>query len=339
LDAGIEMLKDPRICAASFTGSTRAGKLLARIAAERETPIPFFAEMGSLNPVVVTASAIAENARGIAQGYVAAVTGSAGQLCTKPGVLFVPRNAGFEDEVVAHARGVSEQRMLYPGLGRAYEERRIAVLESQGVVVLHRGSVRVDEDQESWVTPTLVKVTLDTLERHSDVLLEEAFGPLSIVVEFEDVAALLARASALFTGSLTGTLHAAEGEDTLDTRRVLAWLASIAGRVLFGGWPTGVAVSPAMEHGGPWPATTNAASTSVGTAAIQRFLRPVTYQDVPDALLPEVVRESNPWSVPRHSSAAGDSLTWGDRARTVASRSFGGTSNQSELNGMGSHAH
>jgi len=151
-----------------------------------------------------------------------------------------------------------------------------------------------------------------------DRLLDEAFGPLSVMVEFEREEDLAGLANELFEGNLTGTVHAAAGEDTPAIRALVGWITGHAGRVLFGGWPTGVAVTPAMQHGGPWPATTNDTSTSVGTAAIGRFLRPVAYQGAPQELLPLPLRDDNPWQVPQRRSIPGQSNSWGSQA-TLAS--------------------
>lgn len=318
--AGVAMLKDRRIAAGSFTGSIHAGRLLADIAAARSTPIPFYGELGSVNPTFVTSAALADNADGIADGYVTSVAGSAGQLCTKPGFLFVPS----ENSVSAHPMAeriahlvsvVDEHRLLNPGIAAGYRARRDAILGTPGVTVVAEGSLRIDEDGQGWTTPTIVSVPVATLQEHRGTLLDEAFGPLSILVEYETDADLAAVADDLFQGNLTGTVHAAAGEQTPTLRSLVQWIAQHAGRVLFGGWPTGVAVTPAMQHGGPWPATTNDSGTSVGTAAISRFLRPVAYQGAPQDLLPEPLRDDNPWNVPQHRSPAGQSQDWGSAAR------------------------
>jgi NADP-dependent aldehyde dehydrogenase len=159
-------------------------------------------------------------------------------------------------------------------------------------------------------------VPLATLLAHRDTLLDEAFGPLSIVVEYDEEPALATVTAELFEGNLTGSVHIATGEDSPALRELVAVLSAHAGRVIVNGWPTGVAVTPAMQHGGPWPATTNDSSTSVGTAAIGRFLRGVAYQNTPAALLPEPLRDDNPWGVVQHRSPAGESLAWGSRVRT-----------------------
>lgn len=309
--AGVEMLNDPRIKAGSFTGSIRVGRMLADIAAARPTPIPFYGELGSVNPVFVTEAALKENAEGILDGFVTSVAGSAGQLCTKPGFLFAPAGAELVEGIASRVSAVAEHRLLNPSITSGYQARRDAVLAAPGVTVLAEGTLRVDEDGQGWATPTVVSVPVSVLESHREELLDESFGPLSIVVEYDNVDELATVAGDLFEGNLTGTVHAAVGEDSPALRNLVDWISHSAGRVLFGGWPTGVAVTPAMQHGGPWPATTNDSSTSVGTAAIARFTRPVAYQNAPQAMLPEPLRDDNPWGVPQHRTPAGESQNWG----------------------------
>ncbi|WP_036283229.1 aldehyde dehydrogenase (NADP(+)) [Microbacterium luticocti] len=305
--AGVDLLRDDRIRAGAFTGSTRVGRMLADIAASRPRPIPFYGELGSVNPVYATAAAVASEPDLVA-GFVASVAGSAGQLCTKPGFLFVPAGADLGDVAAAVAE-TGEHRLLNPGIGRGYAQRRGTVLAAPGVRVLAEGVVRVDDADQCWVTPTLVEVDLDTLLAHRDELLEESFGPLSVIVRYPDAAALPAVHRDLFGGNLTSTLHATDA-DTDTVRELVQALAATSGRVLFGGWPTGVSVTSAMQHGGPFPATTTDA-TSVGTAAITRFLRGVAYQNAPQALLPAPLRDDNPWRVPQQRRAAGASQRWG----------------------------
>jgi len=302
---GVDLLKDERIRAGAFTGSTHVGRLLADIAAARPRPIPFYGELGSVNPVYAT-YADAE----LLQGFVASVAGSAGQLCTKPGFLFVPVDADLS-AVAPAVGGVAEHRLLNPGIGRAFEGRRSAVLGTEGTTVLAEGEVREAEEGERYATPTVVAVDLDALRAHREALLEESFGPLSVIVRYADAAELPAVHEELFPGNLTSTVHARPAEladGSLDA--LVEALAATSGRVLFGGWPTGVSVTPAMQHGGPYPATTTDA-TSVGTAGITRFLRGVSYQNAPQELLPPPLRDDNPWRVPQTRSEAGRSTEWG----------------------------
>lgn len=307
---GVAMLRHPAIAAASFTGSERVGTLLADIAASREHPIPFYGELGSVNPVFVTPGAASERAAAIVSGYLASVGGSAGQLCTKPGFLFVPANSGIAERIAEIGIDARPHRMLTPAITEAFGARRATILASD-VRVLREGEFEVDEGGAGWAIPTIVATTARELERLGPALAEEAFGPLSIVVEYETGDDLIRIADVAFAGNLTGTLHTGDHEDEETTRELVHWLTEHSGRVVFNGWPTGVAVTPAMQHGGPWPASTNAATTSVGTAAIDRFTRPVTFQDAPEVALPPALRDSNPWGIPQSRDAAGTSKTWG----------------------------
>ncbi|RLV56924.1 aldehyde dehydrogenase (NADP(+)) [Aeromicrobium phragmitis] len=311
-EEGVEALRDPRVRAASFTGSTQVGRMLADIAAARPVPIPFYGELGSVNPVVATPQAVAEDAAGLAQAYVASVAGSCGQLCTKPGFLFVPSAQPLREAVVAAAQDVAPHRQLTAGITAGYQERRDAVLKAEGVEVLVEGDVQVDDEGFGWATPTLTVITLAQLEAAGESVLDESFGPLSVIVEYgDDTAALPEVLERLFPGNLTATIHLGSGEDPQGWSELLEVLARTSGRVLFGGWPTGVSVTAAMQHGGPVPATTQD-STSVGTAAIGRFLRAVAFQNAPQAALPPALRDDNPWGIPQRRSAAGLSSSWGE---------------------------
>ena len=312
---GVAALKDERVRAAAFTGSTAAGRALADIAAARPTPIPFYGELGSVNPVFVTEAALRENAVGIAEGYVASVSGSCGQLCTKPGFLFVPSVSPIADAIVAAASEVGEHRELTPGVTAGYVRRRETVTGHPAATTLVTGSVRVDDDGFGWATPTVVVTSVEALTETGADLLDEAFGPLSVIVEYDDAATLPELAERLFPGNLTATVHAAPDEETPELAALVRSLVRISGRVLFGGWPTGVSVTAAMQHGGPYPAAT-VDSTSVGTAAIGRFLRSVAYQNAhPEtrSILQAMptLRDDNPWNVPQRRSPDGLSAQWG----------------------------
>lgn len=316
-EAGVEVLKDPRIKAGSFTGSINVGRLLADIAASRPAPIPFFGELGSVNPVFITAAAIAERADEIAGGFLTSVAGSAGQLCTKPGFVFVPTGTEFDAAILRSETALPEHRLLDPRIAKSYNDRRDAILGSDGVRTVIEGGVRFDEQGQGWASPTIVAVSLDAFRASQDALVHEAFGPLSILVETPEGTDLAALMPEFYEGNLTGTLHLSAEEATGSTenfaelRALVDALAQQVGRVLFNGWSTGVAVTPAQQHGGPWPATSNDSSTSVGTAAISRFLRPVAFQNAPEAFLPEALRDDNPLGVPQSISPAGESAGWG----------------------------
>ncbi|MGO3734304.1 MAG: aldehyde dehydrogenase (NADP(+)) [Canibacter sp.] len=295
-EAGVGALRDSRVKAGAFTGSIAGGRALADIAGARPDPIPFFGELGSVNPVFVTPLAIAERGSEIAEGYVASVSGSAGQLCTKPGFLFIPEDHGLGETVALAASQVPEHRLLAPRIGEQFTKRRQEVLDAPGVTPVAAGSVRFTDDGNAWATPTIVQVSLDDLCASRDTIIEEVFGPFSVMVTYQAGTNLAAAVDELFDGNLAGGLHLAQSEESGENAQQLFplvnALAQHAGRVLFNGWPTGVAVTPAMTHGGPWPATTNDSSTSVGMAALSRWQRPVTYQNVPEAFLPGELQDA-----------------------------------------------
>jgi NADP-dependent aldehyde dehydrogenase len=307
--AGVALIKHPKIRAGSFTGSFAVGNLLSKLAALRDVPIPFFGELSSVNPVYVTQRALAENLDGIAAGYWGAVSGSAGQLCTKPGFLFAPSSSALREAIRQLAGPVEEHRLLTGSIARGYAERRDAVLAVPGIETVVEGSLRWTDDGNAWVRPTIVSVTLPQLLQHESELLDEAFGPLSVMVIIDDEDLELLHRQ-LFPGNLTSSLFVAERELSPVLKRFVRALAETSGRVLFNSWPTGVAVTPAMQHGGPWPATTTD-STSVGTASVGRFLRGVTYQNAPNGFLPPALRDADEWNVPQSHARAGQSVLWG----------------------------
>jgi NADP-dependent aldehyde dehydrogenase len=286
-EAGRLLVIDPHIRAVGFTGSLRGGRALHDLAAARPEPIPFYGELGSLNPLIVTPGAAAARAEEIGRGAAESFTLGNGQFCTKPGLLFVPRGAAGErlvEALVAHAADVRIGPLLTPGIRAAYEAGVDRAAGLPGVSVLSRPDAAA----------TVVRVRADGL---GDALLDEVFGPFAVVADYaddEDLAAALA----WLRPALTATLHAEDGEEEL-TRPLVELLRRRSGRVVWNGYPTGVAVAWAMTHGGPYPSSTSAAHTSVGAAAIQRWLRPVTFQSMPEPLLPPELREDNPLRVPR----------------------------------------
>ena len=316
-EAGVAVLKDPRIKAGSFTGSIYAGRLLADIAASRPAPIQFYGELGSVNPVFLTKAAIAQNAETIVSGYILSVSGSAGQLCTKPGFVFAPVGHALDERIAAEVAPITEHRLLNPRIAKSYEERRAEIIGTNGVRVIAEGGIRFDDEGQGWALPTIVAVSLEDLRAGRETLLEEVFGPMSLIVEYPEGTDLAALLPELYLGNLTSTLHLGSEEhagtsaNAAEIRELIHAMTLQAGRVLFGGWPTGVTVTPAMQHGGPWPATSNDTSTSVGTAAIARFQRPVAYQNAPAAFLPEALKDENPLKLKQAISRKGESVTWG----------------------------
>lgn len=284
---GVDALKDPRVRAASFTGSLGAGLALHRIANEREDPIPFYGELGSLNPVFVLPGAVDERGAEVASDYVASLAQGVGQFCTSPGMIFLPAGHGLDDALTAAAAKIAPSRMLNDHIRHGYEEGAARVRAVTGVELLHEGTMVGD----GAVSPTLLRTGLADLAANWDALTEECFGPLSIVVEYSAAADLPTVAQGL-GGNLTATVHASDSEPDRETAaKLLPVLAARVGRVVWNSWPTGVAVTWAMEHGGPFPATVGTNSTSVGTTAARRFQRPVCYQGTPEELLPQELRD------------------------------------------------
>lgn len=292
VNAGAEMVRHPAIRAVGFTGSTAGGRALFDLAAARPDPIPFFGELGSINPVVVLPSAARTRPSEVASGYAASVTLGAGQFCTNPGLLFVPDHVellrAIGDAVGAAAVGPLLTERMYQGFQSLVGEDIWA-----GLFMLGKGSA----DGAWGVQPEIRLASLDQFHAHRDVLTQERFGPAGLVVTYTDVSDLLPLLADL-PGSLTASVHAAVDESEL-AGQVADVLGLNAGRLVWNGWPTGVAVCWAMNHGGPWPSSTSAAHTSVGATAITRWLRPVAYQDWPQSLLPDELRDDNPLNTPQ----------------------------------------
>ena len=299
-DVGVALVRQPGVAAVGFTGSRRAGLALAAVAAARDVPIPVFAEMGSVNPVVVLGSALADGGgTDLAQALAASVTLGAGQFCTCPGLVFVPEGTAGDAFVAALAESLAATPpapMLTPAHADAYRNG----VNHLGVEADLR--VRVDAAGTS-AGAALAEVRGATFAA-TPSLAEETFGPATLAVRTATHAELMALLEGL-EGQLTATLHTAP-EDP-EAAAVLAALAARAGRVLVGGVPTGVEVNQAIVHGGPFPATSDGGSTSVGARAAERWTRLVAYQDAPDALLPPPLRDANPWGVPRLVDGAPES--------------------------------
>ncbi|MFQ6331948.1 aldehyde dehydrogenase family protein [Nocardia sp. CWNU-33] len=290
-DAGVRALLHPAVAAAAFTGSTAGGRALYDLAGGRSVPIPFYGELGSINPVFVTAEAARARAAEIAEGLLMAVSSSAGQLCTKPGLVAVPEGSPVLAELIRTApvpTGEMLNDQIEDGFTRAVEQVRA----HPDVRVLTGGGPR-----EALLLATTARAVLADRDR----LMHEMFGPATLLVSYRDTAELLELARSVH-GELTVSIFGEHTDDT--TRALLTAAAGAAGRVLWNSWPTGLSVTYAQQHGGPYPATTAPATTSVGTAAITRFLRPVVFQSVPDQLLPPPLRTENPLGVPRSVNGA-----------------------------------
>ncbi|MFE0653750.1 aldehyde dehydrogenase (NADP(+)) [Streptomyces sp. NPDC059534] len=294
-EAGVELVRHPLVAAAGFTGSIRGGRALFDAAVARPVPIPFHGELGSLNPVVITPAAVGERAEEIGGGLAGSMTLGAGQFCTKPGFVLAPRGEDGDRFLAALTAGVSETEPSVM-LDHRMRDAFVAGVAERAALAGVRTPVTPGAGGEHTVSAGVLDVDADRLaDGGHRLLLEECFGPVTVVARYssrEEVTAVLG----LLPGNLTATLHIAE-EDA-DAAPLLAELTPLAGRVLVNGWPTGVAVAPAQHHGGPYPATTST-STSVGATAIERWLRPVTYQSTPGHLLPPELRDGNPAAVPR----------------------------------------
>jgi NADP-dependent aldehyde dehydrogenase len=290
-EAGRAAVMDPRIQAGAFTGSLAGGRALFDLATSRPVPIPFYGELGSLNPVFVTEAAATARGGDIMTGYAGSFTLGAGQFCTKPGLLFVPAATFDEAAAIAAVASKPAAALLNDRIERGFNAGLQRLEANPAIRVLATGVEGADGP-----TPTLLTTTATALAADHEELLVECFGPTSIIVTYASDDELLAAARS-FDGQLTATIQG-EADDEI-APRLLEILRDKVGRVLWNGWPTGVAVTYAMEHGGPYPATTAPATTSVGTAAIERFLRPVAYQSLPDALLPPALQESNPLHIIR----------------------------------------
>ncbi|MDY7103101.1 MAG: aldehyde dehydrogenase (NADP(+)) [Actinomycetota bacterium] len=291
-EAGSLLVTHPRIRAVGFTGSVAGGRALHDLAASRPDPIPFYGELGSINPVVVTPAAAAKEAASIAEGLVGSFTLGVGQFCTKPGVVLVPAGADFAEHVVAALGDAAGATMLDERIAAGFRAGLERLGSTAGVERLAGPAADLSSGRNGVASVFAVDaaVVADTPE----LVREECFGPAVVLVRYRDDEEL-GRVLDVAEGNLTATLWATEAEATDGhVAALLERLATLAGRVIWRGWPTGVAVNWAMHHGGPWPATTAPLHTSVGAMAIRRFLRPVAFQDLPDALLPPALQEPNP---------------------------------------------
>ena len=293
-ELGAALVRDPRIKAVGFTGSRGGGMALMKIAAERPEPIPVYAEMSAVNPVLLMPGALEERAEILGEQYAASLSLGAGQFCTNPGVVLAIETPALERFARAAAEAVSKTSgavMLTPGIHQAYE-RGVARLEEKGISTLARGAAGEGPNRGCAV---LFSAALEEFEGDPEIA-EEVFGASSVLVRCADAEAMR-RALEKMEGQLTATVHFTETDEPA-VATVLPTLQRKAGRLIANGWPTGVEVSHAMVHGGPFPATSDGRSTSVGTLAIDRVLRPVCYQDFPECLLPGPLKKGAQAGIP-----------------------------------------
>jgi NADP-dependent aldehyde dehydrogenase len=288
-DAGVRLVQHPDIKAAGFTGSLAGGRALFDLAMRRAIPIPFYGELGSSNPVVISPGAARQRPAEIAEGYVGSLTLGGGQFCTKPGLLFAPDS----DDLMASIHDAIERSAGTPMLTGAMAERYTSAVEARenDSRLLAHGTGTPGTGP--WgVRPYIWRTTLDAFASDRGELSKEVFGPAGLLIRYRSEAQL-AQALERLPGSLTGAVHATSGEHDF-AMLVARSLRPLVGRLIYNGWPTGVAVRWAMQHGGPWPSSTAAAHTSVGARAITRWLTPTAFQDWPESLLPIELRTGDP---------------------------------------------
>lgn len=295
---GMELVRHPLVRAVGFTGSRAAGRALFDAAAARREPIPVFAEMSSLNPLFILPQAMRLHGAKIAEGLRGSITMGVGQFCTKPGLVFGVAGADLEafQQTLALSLGkVSPATMLHSGICESYHSGVAKAAQLGGVKVLARSHETADAGK-THAESVVVTTELSTFRKHPD-LAEEVFGPFAVLVSAPTIADL-EKVAMEMEGQLTATVHGT-AEDLAQAHDLVKMLQRKAGRLIVNGFPTGVEVCPSMNHGGPYPATTDVRFTSVGTAALYRFVRPVCYQDFPPDLLPEALREDNPMGLLR----------------------------------------
>ena len=293
-EAGIAIVKHPLIKAIGFTGSFRGGKAIFDAAVQRHEPIPVYAEMGSTNPVFILPGAIKEKSAEIAKGLTASVTLGVGQFCTNPGLVFWEESeqaVQFQKVTTENFQGIVSAPMLTPAIQQAFQNGIEKLAKQNSVQVLAKGKTDGNGLQG---TAVLLKTSAENYLQ-DNLLQEEVFGPSTLAITARTKEELINAARALH-GHLTATLWATE-DDLKNYSDLIAILERKVGRLIINGFPTGVEVCHSMVHGGPFPATTDSRSTSVGTLAITRFARPVSYQSFPNAFLPDELKNENPLGI------------------------------------------
>jgi len=296
IEVGVALVKHPDVKAVGFTGSIRGGRALFNLASQRKEPIPVFAEMGSVNPVVVLPEAVQKRGSELATTYAGSITLGTGQFCTKPGLLLGIKGEALtsfiknlSDAIVK----IEPSCMLHPNIIGAYESNRQKAVTQDGLQVVADYPTDV---QTNYARQTVTTVEGKTFLENA-TLHQEVFGPYSIVVQCGDIDQLEQIISKL-EGQLTGTIIAEERELS-NYPGVVNALQNRVGRLIYNGVPTGVEVCPSMHHGGPYPSSTDSRFTAVGIHSIKRWVRPISYQDWPDNLLPNELKNSNPLGISR----------------------------------------
>lgn len=293
-EAGKALVQHPLTKAVGFTGSFSGGKALYDYATQRPQPIPVFAEMGSINPVFILPEAMMVRGDKIAEMYAASITQGVGQFCTNPGLLLSVENPAlknFATQLAERMKSIAPGTMLHSGIANSFVKNRAKALEQKGVVLLAES---VEKAKENQAASTLATVKASEFI-HNHQLVEEVFGPYSLLVTASTIDELKA-AAAKIPGQLTATIIGEEA-DLIAFADFIDLVIEKAGRVIINGVPTGVEVCPSMHHGGPFPATSDSRFTSVGIDAIKRFVRPVSFQNFPQQLLPAELKDDNPLGI------------------------------------------
>ena len=293
-DAGVELVRAPQVAAVAFTGSESGGLALWRIANERPIPIPVYAEMGTVNPVVVTAAG-AGHMEEIARGFVATFTSGAGQYCTKPGLMFAPEGADAPQLVAAALRAADPSPVMLTASIASSVYDGISALREAGATLVTQSA---HSEARYGAPAALLEVTLRDLTSGSR-LLEECFGAVAIVCSYGTIDEVCDALSTLQASLVAAVFTGVVAAEDPDVTPVLDVLQDKVGRIVFNGWTTGAPHGWAQNHGGPWPATSDGRVTSIGAAALDRFVRPIAYQAAADEWLPEAGRSANPWNVTR----------------------------------------
>jgi len=295
IDVGTQLVKHPDVKAVGFTGSIRGGRALYDLASQREEPIPVFAEMGSVNPVVMLPDALKNRGKALAKTYAGSITLGTGQFCTNPGLLLAIKSealSNFVSELANEIAKIEPSCMLHPNIIGAYETNKSKMIAQKGLTVV--------SDVKKEVSSNYARQAITTVEGHifleNTNLHQEVFGPFSMVVQCEDANQLAFIISKL-EGQLTGTLIA--DDEANHYSNIISALQNRVGRIIFNGVPTGVEVCPSMVHGGPYPASTDSRFTAVGIHSIKRWVRPFSYQDWPNELLPKELKDENPLGISR----------------------------------------
>lgn len=296
IEVGVDLVKHPDVKGVGFTGSIRGGRALFDLAAKRKEPIPVFAEMGSINPVILMPNYLRSNLTSIAQQYADSITLGTGQFCTNPGLILGVKSDELTEFMETLGVEITRKKptcMLHPTIASNFENGKLKLLQQDGTKIVNHS---IKSDEPNYAQQAIASVD-GTFFLQNPTLHEEIFGPFSLVVQCDDLDELTRIIEGL-DGQLTGTILTEETE-IMERPSLVRALQDRVGRMIFNSVPTGVEVCPSMIHGGPYPASTDARFTAVGTDSIQRWIRPVAYQNWPNALLPDALKDENPLKISR----------------------------------------